>query len=82
MVRRAEVDMVQIKQEFQKMYGQSLEQFVKVSTDCMLYLILEEQLCIQIKSGDWSTDCILSFILKKLNNTYIEILLTISGSIY
>ncbi|XP_060560007.1 annexin A4-like isoform X2 [Ruditapes philippinarum] len=29
MVTRAEVDMVQIKQEFQKMYGQSLEQFVR-----------------------------------------------------
>lgn len=28
-VTRCEVDMVQIKQEFQKMYGQSLEQFVR-----------------------------------------------------
>ncbi|KAL4240205.1 hypothetical protein ACF0H5_000999 [Mactra antiquata] len=31
-VTRAEVDMVQIKQEFQKMYGQSLEQFVRDDT--------------------------------------------------
>lgn len=30
-VTRAEVDMVQIKSEFQKMYHQSLEQFIQVS---------------------------------------------------
>ncbi|XP_053384290.1 annexin A4-like isoform X2 [Mercenaria mercenaria] len=43
-VTRAEVDMVQIKQEFQKMYGQSLEQFVRGDTSgdyrrCLLSLI-------------------------------------------
>ncbi|XP_052761234.1 annexin A4-like isoform X2 [Mya arenaria] len=31
-VTRAEVDMVQIKQEFQKMYGQTLDQFIRSDT--------------------------------------------------
>lgn len=37
-VTRAEVDMVQIKQEFQKMYGQTLEQFVRVSTYMLIFM--------------------------------------------
>ena len=31
-VTRAEVDMVQIKQEFQKQFGQSLEAFIRVTS--------------------------------------------------
>lgn len=34
---RAEVDMVQIKQEFQRKYSQSLEQFIKVSNPSHIY---------------------------------------------
>lgn len=30
-ITRAEVDMVQVKQEFQKEFGKSLEDFIKVS---------------------------------------------------
>lgn len=37
-VTRSEVDMVQIKQEFQKLYGKSLDQFIRVSL-IVLYTI-------------------------------------------
>lgn len=37
-VTRSEVDMVQIKQEFQKLYGKSLDQFIRVSC-IVLYTI-------------------------------------------
>lgn len=30
-ITRAEVDMVQVKREFQKQFGKSLEEFIKVS---------------------------------------------------
>jgi hypothetical protein len=39
-VTRSEVDMVQIKQEFQKLYGKSLDQFIRVS---FLFCILFNQ---------------------------------------
>ena len=35
-VTRAEVDMVQIKQEFQKMYHKTLEDFIRVRS-CLLF---------------------------------------------
>lgn len=37
-VTRAEVDMVQIKQEFQRLYGKPLDQFIRVS--CMFCTLL------------------------------------------
>jgi hypothetical protein len=38
-VTRSEVDMVQIKQEFQKLYGKSLDQFIRVSFMFCILLI-------------------------------------------
>lgn len=40
MVTRSEIDMVQIKQEFQKKYGKTLHSFIAVSRFFYLYFVL------------------------------------------